>query len=180
MIFSARFKNNLFFVPSHWPVYTPTKFCSLKCTNIDSFAISAFTFVRKSVFAIIICDFSSVFVALVAENCHWPVNIRIFHFVLVIAVFVQTFFDFFTALEGFFHSFCVTVCTVTASLIKEFWMDSHTWKLIFNINFVVAGVIFVTAGCIRNHSDWIAKIFFENFWVWHICRNFSKNIVVVP
>ena len=180
MVFSTRLKYYLFFVPAHWPVNTPAKLCSLKGSDISSFAVAAFTLISDSIFAVVVCNFSCIFLALTAENCNWPVNIFRLHFMSIVAVFIETFLDNITVLHSLAHSFCIAVCTITACLIQELWLNTNTWKLSFNINLVMAGIIFVAAGCIRYFCNRIAKIFFKDFRVRHVSRNFTEYIVIVP
>ena len=138
------------------------------------------TFVSNSVFTVIIQNFGRVFVTVTAESGNRPVNIFRLHFVFVVTVSVKAFFNYIAMLHCSFHAFCITVCTVTARLIQKFRMNSNARKLGLNVLFVMARIVFVTLKSIRNHSDWIAQIFFQNFRFRHISRNFSKHIVVVP
>ena len=138
------------------------------------------TLVSDAILAVVFEDFCLVFVTFSAESGYRPVNIAVLHFVLVVAVFVETSLDDITLLHGDFHALCVAVCTVAACLIQKFRVNSDSWKLSLNIDLMVARIVLVAVECVRNHCDWVAEIFFKNLWFWHVARNFSEYILVVP
>ena len=83
-------------------------------------------------------------------------------------------------MQRLLHSLGVAVGAVAAGLIQKFRSDAHAGKLAFDVNFVVARVVFVAAGRVGNHRDREAQIFFQRFGIGHVGRNFAEHVVVVP
>ena len=180
MVFSTRLEYNLFLVPSHRPVNAPAELYAAEFADVYGFFVAAFAFVRNAVFAVVASDFSCVFMAFAAENSCRPINVAVFHFVGVVAVFVEALLDKLAVLHGFFHAFNIAVCLIAFRLIQEFRLDAYARKLCFNVYFVVARIVCVSFCCVRHRSNRKSQVLCKNFRVWHVCRNFSEYVVIVP
>ena len=180
MVFSARLEHNFFLIPSHRPVNAPAEFSAFKGAQVNSFTVTALAFVGNVPFSVVSGNLRRIPAAFIAENSNRPVYVFRLHFMLFVPVFVQAFLYYIAVLHRLFHTFRIAVCTVPACLIQEFRMYSDARKLLLNVNFVMARVIFVASCCIRNFSNRIAQVFFKNFRLWHIRRNFAEYVIVIP
>ena len=179
MVFSGWFKIDFLEVPAHGPVDTPDELGAFQSTQIAGLAVSAaITVIGKSPIAVPSVDLRRVAIAVRAEYSHRPPFAL--DFMVFIPVFIENGFQMLTHLEGAFHAFSVSPRPIAVRLVDKFGINADLGQNRFNIHFMMPGVRFVAPPRIGNHGDGESEIFLQEFWLRHVERDFSENVIVVP
>ena len=129
VVHSARFKYNIFFLPSHWPIYFPLKFniSSTKYVNFAHMPTCALIFYIACL-AIIRNNVLSFLFAAVAIYAYWIV---VFSFPIASILRSKTIYyikNFKALIHGKFNFFCISSASIFLCLINAFRFNSHSFK----------------------------------------------------